>query len=215
MRALLSGDTVVPTPGKRKEQRGAGAYTLCKPCNDFTGGSYGRAYADWATQCAYAIGRLKVTQGGMFPLRIYPLRVVKQIIAMFFSANPDGLGEHHNYLVKFVLDRSLMHLPPDVAVHCFLTGSHWTRQSAVVGQMDLRTGRNHVYSEITFAPVGLILSRRSNSPDPRLCAITWFSDFAYDQETLIYVKLWNLGVETVVPGDFRTKEEIAAESPQP
>ena len=34
-----------PTSGWRSAQRGAGAYVLCKPCNEFIGGHFGGAYA--------------------------------------------------------------------------------------------------------------------------------------------------------------------------
>jgi hypothetical protein len=43
--------TVDPDDERGKtNQRGAGAHTLCEPCNTTTGSWYGSAYVDWAFQ---------------------------------------------------------------------------------------------------------------------------------------------------------------------
>jgi len=96
------------------QQLGAGSYTLCEKCNTTTGAWYGPAYAEWAHQ---AFRLLSLTRGAptlCYQFRIFPLRVLKQIICIFFSANGPGFGEVHPDLVKFVLNREDRDLKPEI-----------------------------------------------------------------------------------------------------
>jgi hypothetical protein len=92
-----------PTEGKYA-QRGAGRYSLCGKCNNDTGTWYGKAYVDVAKQ---AMSRLYASSGTMslaYPYGMYPLRFLKQIVVMFFSACGPGLQERNPNLVRFVLN---------------------------------------------------------------------------------------------------------------
>src|ERR1039457_7450756 len=80
--------------GGRISQRGIGAYTLCEPCNNKTGSWYAREYVQWAKEALYSVAR--IPSGSQMQLRVtrrYPLRFLKQAVAMFFSANSIEIAE--------------------------------------------------------------------------------------------------------------------------
>lgn len=108
-----------------KSQRGAGAYTLCKQCNSATGAWYGSAFANFAYQSLDTLKHAKGHPSLYYPFRIYPLRVIKQIITMFFSVNNDLFRTNHQDLVKFVLDKKKRYLDPDTRILAYFTlGPH-------------------------------------------------------------------------------------------
>jgi hypothetical protein len=103
----------------RKQQRGAGDYTLCAKCNSLTGHWYGAAFANWAHQ---GMEVAKATQGYptlIYRFNIFPLRVLKQVVCMLFTANGPLFRLAHPDLVKLVLNRDDNYLPPNVRLYAF------------------------------------------------------------------------------------------------
>jgi hypothetical protein len=95
----------------RVQQRGAGAFTLCEKCNSDTGLWYVPAYGDWATQ---AMSILMATSGRptlTILYRLFPLRVLKQIVCMFFSVNGPTFQIAQRELVRFVLNKESREFP--------------------------------------------------------------------------------------------------------
>jgi hypothetical protein len=69
--------------------------------------------------------------------------------------------------------------------------------------------QQYLFSEIAFPPFGLIMSVGGHPPiDHRLCNITHFGEFSYRTWDIVYMKLPVLHVTTVLPGDFRTVDEV-------
>lgn len=67
------------------QQRGMGSYSLCAPCNNKTGQWYGSSFVDW---CYEGLNILQRTGGRPTLYHVsysYPLRIIKQISAMFFT----------------------------------------------------------------------------------------------------------------------------------
>jgi hypothetical protein len=69
----------------KKLQRGLGDFTLCEKCNNDTGSWYGASYVNWALQGMVLNQKSKGSGSLYFPFYIYPLRVIKQLITMFFQ----------------------------------------------------------------------------------------------------------------------------------
>jgi len=164
-------------PGKGKwEQKGAGRYSLCEHCNNTTGSWYGSAYVEFAQRGAElmsaSLGELSLA----YPFEIYPLRVIKQLAVMFFTACGPGLSKAHPDLVRFVLNRDMRNFPGDLGLFAYFhhpTKSTSIRQSGVTGRLSL-DGGSDTFAEIAFPPFGFVLSFTSGSPDPRLSSsITW------------------------------------------
>ncbi len=210
-------------------QRGVGAYTLCKKCNNDTGAWYVDAFANFAHQSLDTVKHVKGCSSLCYPFRIYPLRVIKQIITMFFSVNNDLFRSNHPDLVKFVLDKKKRYLDPDIQVLVYLTlGPHsrfagGTSISTIeidpdevsVDSMDNALSQyQHDYakslysSEIAFPPLGYILSFGLEPLDNELADISFFAKYSYDDCTSLNLKLPVYPVHTWHPGDYRSKEQL-------
>lgn len=71
-------------------QRGVGAYTLCKNCNNQTGEWYGNDYKSVILQLYGALNDLKGKEQNKYKIRInnfHGLRFIKQVFSMFCSIN--------------------------------------------------------------------------------------------------------------------------------
>lgn len=102
-----------------------------------------------------------------YVFHIFPLRVIKQIVCMFFSANSPHFCDKQPNLVKFVLERGRKYLDPKIRIYTFYTTSSYLRQTGVSGILRLGKG-TYVISEITFPPFGYIMSLDSKLHDFRL-----------------------------------------------
>ncbi|HWZ38261.1 MAG TPA: hypothetical protein VNY08_08180 [Bradyrhizobium sp.] len=207
---VLAGDMLehLHNPRGRTQQRGAGAYTLCEPCNNYTGGWYGRAYVEFAKQlmpyCWMPRDRF-----GIIPCTIKPLNVYKQILVMFCSASPPAVTQKRPELVRYLLNPQSRDGGGHERVFLGLydlANSKSTRQSGMSGRIS--GDRIHVFSEISYPPFNLIWSASGGNPDPGLVDITWFNQFEYGQSADVTLALRTLPVNSVFPADYRTVDEI-------
>jgi hypothetical protein len=187
-------------------QRGAGGYTLCSSCNSLTGTWYVPAYVDIAYQAAILLQRSQGELCLQYPYRIFPLRFIKQVIAMFCSVNRPGFVEKNTELRRFLLDKESKYLDPKIKIFTYLTTSSLGRQSGFsTAFMD---GQLRLYSEIGFPPLGFILTYDSFPPDNRLLDISYFATYDYNYFDTFFLKLSVLPINYFIPGDFRTRDEI-------
>lgn len=190
------------------QQRGSGAYTLCERCNNDTGSWYGAAYADWACHGLAFLPHALSAPSLYLTYRIFPLRVLKQVICMFFSVNAPGFRSDHPYLERFVLNRRLTGLPPEVQIFCFLAPGPKSRQIGISGSTNINTGAVTILSELAFPPHGYVLCLGSAPPDDRLVDITFFATSAIDDRRELHLRLPALPVNTAFPGDYRSNDEV-------
>src|SRR5262245_22615353 len=205
---LLGGKWVPGTPVTRGRyvQKGAGRHSLCGKCNNDTGRWYGSPYVDFARQAMILLYRSKGEISLAYPYRIFPLRVLKQIVVMFFSACGPGLHKAHPDLVRFALNRDLRVFPPNIQIWAHLhhpAKSTSIRQAGVTGRMNLGGGNSHVFSEIAFPPFGFIMSLNSPPVHGQLCNLTHFHEQRFNAWDIVYLRLPVLPVVSFFPGDFR------------
>jgi len=191
-------------------QRGAGKHTLCNRCNNDTGAWYGGAYVSWARQGVELLERSGGKLTLAYPYTIFPLRVFKQVVAMFFSACGPNLRLRFPDLVQFVLQRDEQYMPHDLRVFAYLlhpddTGAF--RQSGMSGVVK-DYNKRHVFAEIAFPPFGFLLTGDRDPIYPTLLDITYLSHARYSHRDGVFLRLPVLPVNTWLPGDFRSKEEI-------
>lgn len=212
---VVGAESLDNLPG-RVQQRGAGAFTLCEKCNSDTGSWYAPAYGAWALQAM----RILIGTAGrptlVYPYNIFPLRVLKQIVCMFFSANSPRFHIHHPDLVRFVLNKELRIFPSYIRIYAFYTASNRSRSSGLMATLR-GLGTSHsstlLFSEITFPPFGFIMTV-DESPPPQndFCEISGFSQFGYnDWRDAISMKLPVMPIYTGFPGDYRTREQTLAD----
>jgi hypothetical protein len=197
----------------KTQQRGAGAYTLCASCNNRTGQWYGPAYAGWAIQGYDILSRAQGEPTLLYPFHLFPLRVFKQIVCMFFSANGPGFRGANQELVRFVLNREHKYINPKVQIFAYYTNSDRSRQAGITGVLELDElkmgiARSHVFSEISFPPFGYILAENSPPPDRRLVDISFFAQYGYSDWVDISLRLPVLPIYSWLPGDFRSRDEV-------
>lgn len=194
----------------RQQQRGLGGYTLCGRCNSNTGAWYGNAYLDWAYQGMRHSHHTKVAPTLVFNFQIFPLRVIKQIVCMFFSVNGNRWRRAHPELERFVLDRDRRLLGPEVGIYAYFTHSRRSRTAGTVVRGDFMTGEIQNCSEVAFRPWGYVLAMNSRPPDARLVPISFFSTYRYNDWKELTLRFPLLDVESWIPGDYRSRDELAA-----
>ena len=188
-------------------QRGAGSYTLCERCNNTTGRWYGSAYADWTWQGASI---LKFTDGNptlYCQYRIFPLRIIKQIICMFFSTNPPEFRDNFPYLEKFVLNPEEKYLNPEIKIFCYYNPSYVARQSGIAHLLNI-SGSFKTFSEISYFPFGYLMYLKSESFHKDLLDISFFARYSYNDWKEFSLKIPSYEIYTWYPGDLRGRKEI-------
>lgn len=199
------------------QQRGAGDYTLCVRCNNNTGSWYGKHFVEW---CYQGMEHLRLTGGKPTLIHlqyVYPLSIIKQIAAMFFSVNGEGFQAKNPELVRFVLNREERNLPTDIRLFVYYNFGSKLRSSGIMGVVGIgpnakHPGRTTILSEIAYPPFGYVMTIDSEPPDERLVEISHFSGYKYNEFAVTEVRLPVLPTHTLFPGDYRTREEVYREA---
>src|SRR6266436_2890160 len=151
-----------------------------------------------------------------YPFNLFPLRVLKQVICMFFSVNSSEFQKHQPDLVRFVLNKESTRFPDYIRIYAFYTFTHRMRMAGVSGLvrgLGSSRSRVHVFSEITFPPFGFVMSFADKPPpEANFYEISGFSQFNYIAwRDGITMKLPMMQIYTGFPGDYRTREKTLAD----
>jgi hypothetical protein len=199
----------------RIEQRGAGDYTLCERRNNSTGRWYAPAFVAWCVQGARVLSMTDFNPRIWTLHYVLPLRVLKKIATMFFSVNGPGFAKANPELVEFVLNKNRVYLPPKYRFYVYFNRGGPTdslRYLGIMAKVYLGAGKPMVLSEISFPPFGYVMTLDSEPPDDRLFEITHFSRYRYDDFKVLEMRPVVLDTPTLVPGDYRTPEEVVREA---
>jgi hypothetical protein len=203
-------------PAGRPDQWGAGAFTLCRKCNSDTGGWYGRAFAEWCHDGYAILMRTGGSAGFLIDtLDTYPLRVLKQIVTMFFSVNGPDFASDYPDLVQFVLDKEHKYLHPRFRIAAYFNPIGGMRRTPLSRMVNVFSGRSSYFSEIAHFPIGYVLTVDSEVWDDRLFDITHFSRHDYAERRWVTRSLPVLATHLPWPGDYRPEAHIRRESGQP
>ncbi len=117
---------------------------------------------------------------------IYPLRILKGILAMFLSINSERfrLEPVGQELARLILNKEAKGLPDGVKVYTYFnhTGNYRYLPFMYMGSPeDFLSGRMNRYSEITKPPFGFVLGIDSIQPDERVCDISQFAEADFVQ----------------------------------
>lgn len=205
-------------------RKGLGEYTLCEKCNNYTGGCYGAAFIDWAKQSMEILEYTQNNPSLFYRFRIYPLRIIKQIVTIMFSVNDNQFSKDHQDLVKFVLDKDQRYLNPDIRVYAFYAAAGF-RMSAGMGKiktddfsleslaekadrMRTKIETHRIFSEFAFPPLGYVLAFEREILDNRLIDISYFASYQYSDTDTIELRLPVLPVDSHLPTDYRTRIQM-------
>ncbi|MCK4823939.1 hypothetical protein KA005_49755, partial [bacterium] len=202
----------------KQQQRGVGWHTLCGKCNNNTGRWYGEAFIDFTYQGYKGYQKLLV-QKKMISRKlvtidfyeIYPLRIIKQIIAMFFSINSSDLSAIHPELRAFVLNKEKRGISSKkFNIYLYVLIGTVARYLGITSILKLKNTENiiRVLSELSAPPFGYVFEI-----DPKVkeeySDITFFANnFSYDKKVNLSLTIPIYESNTVFHADYRTKQEI-------
>lgn len=202
----------------KQQQRGIGWYTLCGKCNNDTGGWYASSFVDFIYKGYGALigqGQITNRQWVKWTFRnIYPLRIIKQIITMFFSVNNPDLADVHSDLRDFILAKNEKGISnTKYRIYLYVLQGAFARYIGLCGIIKLKNTGNiiRVLSEFSAPPFGYVLEF-----DPKIqgtyCDITYFANnYNYNKKTTLSLDIPIYECNTVLPTDYRTKQEIMSD----
>ena len=195
-------------------QRGVGDYTLCKSCNNNTGRFYGASFAEFCQRGADVLYQADGYPTPCYEYKTYPLKVLKQIVTMFFSTNGPEWRKSCPELKKFVLNKWERHLPPKYRIFIYynIEGSflkHTGIQSKAEFDPDwIASPTISKISEIVHPPFGYVMTIDSDKPDDRLFEISKFGKYQYDERKHVYLKIPLLPIYTIYAGHYPSRKDI-------
>jgi 5-methylcytosine-specific restriction endonuclease McrA len=195
-------------------QRGIGAYTLCERCNNNTGARYGNAFVDFIYKGYRETHNRKYVNNSWVTItldKIYPLRIIKQIMAMFFSINTPNLSDAHEELREFILSKEKRGIPEkDFGFYLYILRGKILKRLGiiVIGNVYSDPFESRVVSELSTPPFGLVLEFQPKDKKG-FCDITFFAnEFDYDQEAKIKLTIPVYGSNSWFPLDYRSRKQI-------
>ena len=199
------------------EQGGAGGYTLCERCNNTTGAWYARDYVHFV-ECAMQSKdhpSLLHVEGAPFVVmqfeHVYPLRIIKQVLAMFSSVCGPGLTAANPELRRLILGKDQRGLDPDhVGLYCYAWQGTVQRRTGVSGLLNLAANscRERILADFSTTPFGFLLEFEPQG-GMGLWDITDFANQCSYGDAATFS--WPVPIRennTIFPGDFRTRQQV-------
>lgn len=201
----------------RQLQRGIGAYTLCERCNNNTGAWYANAFVEYIQKGYIETNNRKFTPNSWVKItlnNIYPLRVIKQIMTMFFSVNNPNLSDAHEELREFVLSKERKGISEkNIGFYLYIFQGDILKRlgNIVIGGIHSDPFKTRIVSEISTPPFGLVLEFQPKDKKG-FCDITFFAnDFDYDKRATIELIIPVYESNSWFPLDYRTKKQVVNE----
>jgi hypothetical protein len=206
---MLEDGFEAPARGKIN-QRGAGDYTLCERCNNRTGSWYAHEFSRWCRQGTDVLVRSGFKPRLIYLHYVFPLRILKQIITMCFSINTPRWREKHYELEQFVLDRDRRWLHDRYRVFAYYNvDGCYRRVGNSMAMINLKKSTRSIQvTEISHTPFGYVVAVDGTHPDSRLCEITHFQRYEYDEFEVAPLHLPILPTHLPIPLDYRSASEI-------
>ena len=204
----------LPKSKGKQLQRGIGGYTLCEKCNNDTGANYGNAFVDFICKGYRETHNKKYIANSWVTItldEIYPLRIIKQIMSMFFSINTPDLSDAHEELREFILSKEKRGISEkDFGFYLYILRGIILKRLGiiVIGNIYSDPFKSRVVSELSTPPFGLVLEFQPKDKSG-FCDITFFAnEFDYDQKATIKLKIPVYRSNSWFPLDFRSRKQI-------
>lgn len=205
------------TPTQKAEilQKGIGKYSLCSHCNNSTGGWYGEEYVKFVRSMHYTIVGLKLTADqvlGIQATEIYPLKIFKQILAMFCSINIEGFSENSNFR-DYIMDRERNDFDTGkYRLSMYIcTADSMPKQIPICAVGNLRGQTFRCITELVHYPFGFVLEMDYDAEKTSPGAdITAFSQCKFEDKCNVEMWIPVKSSYSYFPLDYRSKNEIIA-----
>lgn len=209
---------LVPTGGEtrvveRIETEGFVVRTICTKCNQRTGGSYGGAFKDFAFQFrSSGVFDDESAQRAWISLKeIQPLRVLKQLAAMFLAAQVELEPARWEAIQRFVRARDAK-LPAD-SLRFYLY-----RNASTLGRVTSLAGMGFLFqrppwepllaSEISWPPLGVVYATEAHPHMEGMKDITDWGQYSFKARASFGFSVPRLRVETNWPLGYGTPREV-------
>lgn len=124
---------------------------------------------------------------------IYPLRVLKQVVSCFASANGPFWCQEHPSIKEFLLNPEERRFPSNIDIRMYMQSNGRSKIDKVSGQMNPFTGEKFVGSEFAYPPFGFIcvIDRKMTSYRVlnELYPLLEFLKYGYNDRVQLYLKL--------------------------
>jgi hypothetical protein len=185
---------------------------LCDSCNHKVGFRYGDSYSVFATQVkGYELIEGNKGRAYVNLRKIYPLRILKQMFAMFLCAVPFEPAPRWHGIQEFVLKRDAP-LPSSAPfVYLYMNISRTGRIVPCCGITDLSNHTTIVTSEISWPPIGVVFSFQKDERFALMEDITGWGQFNFKDKVNLIVHLPRLKVCSHYPLSFGSATEVDRE----
>ncbi len=197
---------------KRKQmQKGVGFNTLCEQCNNNTGFWYADSFVEFTRQGYQAIidSDYLDQQSIKVSFRdIYPLRIIKEIVSMFFSINNPNLSSLLPGFRDFVLSKEKRGIPEDkYGFYIFALKGRIMRYIGLGGIL-YSDNSMRLVSELCAPPFGYVFEIEPKDKSQNI-DITFFANkYAYNERKSINLDIPVREINSYLPLDYRTKDKI-------
>lgn len=197
----------IPSKGKL-HQGGVGYYSFCRDCNSYLGRAFVPAFNAYSNSF---IDLAKRNASNYFEIEMHDfeiLKVLKHTISMFLAINSSDFSNHNPELSKFLLDKESNHLPEKYRVFLYLNSEGQLRNIPLMFSGNFKTGISIAATEITFPPLGHVLTVNFNGQLPFHHEITHFRNTALGEKKSEIFKIFRLPTYLPLLLDYREKAFI-------
>lgn len=195
----------------RKIQKGNCSYVLCEQCNNDTGSWYAGSYGHFVKQIApYAhIGNTNAICSLILP-EVYPLRVIKQVVAMFCGSCGPGLAQTNPAFTRVLQNKYRQESIDPFRIYLHVRNSVGGKLTGMTAKMDtLGTPGTSTLAEVSWWPVSWILCRgKPHQGNIGLDVTYWLTKYDFDDKETLALALPCMWAETKFPADFRAPKQI-------
>lgn len=197
---------------EQREEDGFVVRTICRHCNQRTGGNYGTAFKEFAQQFR-ASGVLDDTgrRTWISLQQIQPLRVLKQLAAMFLAAQVAPSLEQWTSIRQFVRRRDMK--LPAASLRFFLY-----RNASLLGRVSSLCGVGFLFqrpswatlvaSEISWPPLGIVFTTDGHPHLDGMKEITDWGRYSFKDRASFGFSVPQYRVETDWPLAYGTRREV-------
>lgn len=213
-------------PKGELQQGGIQVQAFCESCNKKFGQLYVPALLQW-----YKGGRFILRQiiaqnysGAQFGATdVYPLRILKAVVAMFLAINPERFRTEPTgaALAQLLKDQFAQGMPPNIRLYTYFNRAGALRFNpfsiilqGVIPGASVEEIEALRLSEITYPPYGFLMALGpTRGVDPRLFDISYFGDFDYDEQATVAANMPLLETHIgPLANDYQTEQEWRARS---
>lgn len=214
-----------PAGRARIQQRGSGARSLCRKCNERAGERYVPELLEWTDRAraglANASPPLDALDRELVPAyvtttfeQVRPARFLKQVVTMLLALGSGGFAARHLDLCSFAQDPEWVGLPKRYQFYLALYAGPMARYNGGAARLreDGKGGFiNDFVLELAFPPFAYVLSIDEQLPAAETVNVSGFADLGINQRADIEMTLQVGFGHTILPLDYRPRAKLDAD----